>query len=61
VVIVKHGNPCGAAEADDLLQAWERALEGDPVSAYGGVVAVRGPGDGPLRLIESGCSGARLT
>ena len=26
VVIVKHGNPCGAAEADDLLSAWERAL-----------------------------------
>lgn len=42
VVIVKHGNPCGAAEADDLLTAWDRALEADPVSAFGGVVAVRG-------------------
>ncbi len=42
VVIVKHGNPCGAAEAGDLLTAWERALATDPVSAFGGVVAVRG-------------------
>lgn len=42
VVIVKHGNPCGAAEADDLLTAWQRALATDPVSAFGGVVAVRG-------------------
>jgi phosphoribosylaminoimidazolecarboxamide formyltransferase/IMP cyclohydrolase len=42
VVIVKHGNPCGAAEADDLLTAWDRALAADPVSAFGGVVAVRG-------------------
>ena len=48
VVIVKHGNPCGAAEAGDLLAAWQRALEGDPVSAYGGVVAIRGSVDGPL-------------
>ncbi len=45
VVIVKHGNPCGAAEADDLLTAWDRALEADPVSAFGGVVAVRGTVD----------------
>jgi len=48
VVIVKHGNPCGAAEADDLVTAWDRALEADPVSAFGGVVAVRGNVDGAL-------------
>ena len=48
VVIVKHGVPCGAAEAPDLLRAWERALAGDPVSAFGGVVAVRGEVDGAL-------------
>jgi phosphoribosylaminoimidazolecarboxamide formyltransferase/IMP cyclohydrolase len=42
VVIVKHGNPCGAAEAADLSTAWERALEADPISAFGGVVGVRG-------------------
>ena len=48
VVIVKHGNPCGAAEADDLVTAWDRALEADPVSAFGGVVAVRGVVDKTL-------------
>ncbi len=48
VVIVKHGNPCGAAEADDLVTAWERALEADPISAFGGVVAVRGVVDREL-------------
>ncbi len=48
VVIVKHGNPCGAAEAGDLMTAWQRALAGDPVSAFGGVVAVRGSVDAVL-------------
>jgi phosphoribosylaminoimidazolecarboxamide formyltransferase / IMP cyclohydrolase len=48
VVIVKHGNPCGAAEAADLVTAWERALAADPVSAFGGVVAVRGVVDRSL-------------
>ncbi len=40
VVIVKHTNPCGAAERPALLAAWEAALEADPVSAFGGVVAL---------------------
>ena len=40
VVIVKHTNPCGAAERATLAEAWRDALAGDPVSAYGGVVAV---------------------
>ncbi len=39
-VIVKHTNPCGAAERSTLLEAWESALAGDPVSAFGGVVAL---------------------
>ena len=39
-VIVKHTNPCGAAERATLLEAWADALAGDPVSAYGGVVAL---------------------
>ncbi len=39
VVIVKHANPCGVAEAADLATAWERALACDPVSAFGGIVA----------------------
>jgi phosphoribosylaminoimidazolecarboxamide formyltransferase/IMP cyclohydrolase len=39
-VVVKHTNPCGAAERDTLLEAWRSALAGDPVSAFGGVVAL---------------------
>lgn len=39
-VIVKHTNACGAAERPTLLGAWEAALAGDPVSAFGGVVAL---------------------
>jgi phosphoribosylaminoimidazolecarboxamide formyltransferase / IMP cyclohydrolase len=38
-VIVKHANPCGVACASDLLQAYERAFETDPVSAFGGIIA----------------------
>ena len=40
VVIVKHTNPCGAAERATPLEAWDAALEADPVSAFGGVVAL---------------------
>jgi phosphoribosylaminoimidazolecarboxamide formyltransferase/IMP cyclohydrolase len=43
--IVKHANPCGAAEAADSVSAWQGAFSGDPVSAYGGVVAVSEPLD----------------
>jgi phosphoribosylaminoimidazolecarboxamide formyltransferase/IMP cyclohydrolase len=39
-VIVKHNNPCGVALASDLNAAYDRALACDPVSAYGGVIAV---------------------
>ena len=39
-VVVKHTNPCGAAERANLREAWDAALAGDPVSAYGGVVAL---------------------
>jgi phosphoribosylaminoimidazolecarboxamide formyltransferase/IMP cyclohydrolase len=46
--IVKHTNPCGAAERDDLLAAWEAALAGDPVSAFGGVAAIQGEVDQQL-------------
>ena len=38
-VIVKHANPCGAASADDLAAAYERAYRCDPRSAFGGIVA----------------------
>jgi phosphoribosylaminoimidazolecarboxamide formyltransferase/IMP cyclohydrolase len=39
-VIVKHTNPCGAGERGTILEAWQAALSGDPVSAFGGVVAL---------------------
>jgi AICAR transformylase/IMP cyclohydrolase PurH len=39
-VIVKHSNPCGVAEGSDLTQAYRNALRCDPISAYGGVVAL---------------------
>jgi phosphoribosylaminoimidazolecarboxamide formyltransferase/IMP cyclohydrolase len=42
-VIVKHANPCGAAEAATVEQAYERALAGDPLSAFGLVCAVNRP------------------
>ena len=48
VVVVKHTNPCGAAERPTLLEAWESAYAGDPVSAFGGVVAVTGTVDRAL-------------
>jgi phosphoribosylaminoimidazolecarboxamide formyltransferase/IMP cyclohydrolase len=39
-VIVKHNNPCGVAVGDDALEAYERALACDPMSAFGGVTAL---------------------
>jgi phosphoribosylaminoimidazolecarboxamide formyltransferase/IMP cyclohydrolase len=45
VAIVKHANPCGAAISGTLREAWDRALACDPVSAYGGVVALNRPLD----------------
>ncbi len=39
-VIVKHANPCGVAEADDLVGAYRKALACDSTSAFGGIVAV---------------------
>ncbi|PHO09467.1 bifunctional phosphoribosylaminoimidazolecarboxamide formyltransferase/IMP cyclohydrolase PurH [Malaciobacter canalis] len=42
VCIVKHGNPCGFAIKDTLLESYTQALKCDPISAFGGVVAVNG-------------------
>ena len=39
-VVVKHSNPCGTAVADNQLRAFELAREGDPISAFGGILAV---------------------
>ncbi|HYG74603.1 MAG TPA: bifunctional phosphoribosylaminoimidazolecarboxamide formyltransferase/IMP cyclohydrolase [Planctomycetota bacterium] len=38
--IVKHNNPCGAASGDDILEAYKKAYEGDPLSAFGGVLGL---------------------
>jgi phosphoribosylaminoimidazolecarboxamide formyltransferase/IMP cyclohydrolase len=46
VAIIKHANPCGVAQADDLAAAYARALECDPVSAFGGIIAVNRELDG---------------
>ncbi|MEW6034929.1 MAG: bifunctional phosphoribosylaminoimidazolecarboxamide formyltransferase/IMP cyclohydrolase, partial [Chloroflexota bacterium] len=40
VAIIKHTNPCGLASHHDLPEAYRRALAGDPVAAFGGIVAV---------------------
>ncbi|OYV40586.1 MAG: bifunctional phosphoribosylaminoimidazolecarboxamide formyltransferase/IMP cyclohydrolase [Acidocella sp. 20-61-6] len=40
VVIVKHANPCGVATAGSVAEAWDAALACDPVSAFGGIVAL---------------------
>ena len=45
VAIIKHANPCGVAEADTLALAYEKALRCDPVSAFGGIVALNRPLD----------------
>lgn len=54
-VAVKHANPCGVATADTLLEAYRRAHAADPVSIFGGVVALNGAVDGALaeRLAET--------
>ena len=46
VAIIKHANPCGAAVADDLADAYQRAFECDERSAFGGIVALSHPVDG---------------
>ncbi len=43
--IIKHANPCGVAVADDLAAAYQRALECDEQSAFGGIVALNRPLD----------------
>jgi phosphoribosylaminoimidazolecarboxamide formyltransferase / IMP cyclohydrolase len=54
VVIVKHTIPCGLSERSDLASAFDEALRGDPVSAFGGIVALNRPVDGETarRLAE---------
>ncbi len=50
VAIVKHGNPCGLASAEELAEAYRRAHAGDPVSAFGGAVGLN-------RLVDRATAG----
>jgi phosphoribosylaminoimidazolecarboxamide formyltransferase/IMP cyclohydrolase len=55
VAIIKHANPCGAAVAATLVEAYERALECDVQSAFGGVVAIGGAvGEAEAEAIAAG-------
>jgi phosphoribosylaminoimidazolecarboxamide formyltransferase/IMP cyclohydrolase len=45
-VIVKHANPCGVAVAQGALQAYQKAFQTDPTSAFGGIIAFNRPLDG---------------
>ena len=47
-VIVKHNNPCGVAVGGQVLEAYDKALACDPMSAFGGVIAVNRPVDRAL-------------
>ena len=62
-VIVKHATPCGLAAHADSVAAYELALAGDPVSAYGGIVAFNRPVDERLatavREVRNPLSGMR--
>jgi phosphoribosylaminoimidazolecarboxamide formyltransferase/IMP cyclohydrolase len=46
VAIIKHANPCGVALGSTLAEAWRQALRCDPVSAFGGIIALNGTIDG---------------
>jgi phosphoribosylaminoimidazolecarboxamide formyltransferase/IMP cyclohydrolase len=45
IAIIKHNNACGLCSNNDLIEAYKRALAGDPVSAFGGIVACNRPID----------------
>lgn len=47
VAVIKHANPCGFAVADKLDEAFTKAYAGDPLAAFGGIVACNRPIDGP--------------
>jgi phosphoribosylaminoimidazolecarboxamide formyltransferase/IMP cyclohydrolase len=46
VAIIKHTNPCGASTGGTVLEAYRRALEADPISAFGGVIGINREVDG---------------
>ena len=52
--IIKHTNPCGAAIAGTLAEAFAKAREGDPISAFGGILAVNQPIDAETANLITG-------
>jgi len=48
VAVLKHNNPCGAATGSSLAEAVTKAWAGDPVSAFGSILGVNVPVDGPM-------------
>ncbi|MDX1426169.1 MAG: bifunctional phosphoribosylaminoimidazolecarboxamide formyltransferase/IMP cyclohydrolase, partial [Kiloniellales bacterium] len=50
VAIIKHANPCGVALGDSLTEAYRKALACDPVSAFGGIIAVNRILDGETAM-----------
>ncbi|MBU1671093.1 MAG: bifunctional phosphoribosylaminoimidazolecarboxamide formyltransferase/IMP cyclohydrolase [Actinobacteria bacterium] len=53
-VIIKHNNPCGVAEATGPAEAYRKALDCDPVSAFGSVIAFNRPVDAPCARAMKG-------
>ena len=53
VVVVKHTNPAGAAMGSSVVEAFEKAWDGDPLAAFGGVVAINGPLDAATASLVS--------
>ncbi|WP_078131539.1 bifunctional phosphoribosylaminoimidazolecarboxamide formyltransferase/IMP cyclohydrolase [Leptospira kirschneri] len=51
VCIIKHLNPCGIAYADDPLEAFQLARRTDPISAFGGVIGIKGQVNGELATL----------
>ncbi|WP_263359035.1 bifunctional phosphoribosylaminoimidazolecarboxamide formyltransferase/IMP cyclohydrolase [Acidicapsa ligni] len=51
VAIIKHTNPCGAATGASVLEAYEKALAADPVSAFGGVIGINREVDAEAAII----------
>ena len=42
VVVIKHANPCGVSQNNNLLEAYKKAFKCDPVSAFGGIIIING-------------------
>ncbi len=65
IAIIKHNTPCGLATGEELPAVYEQALSGDPISAFGGIVACNRTVDGflgrAMRASVSPSSGQRIT